>query len=77
MHRIALTTAVLCAGLAWPVLAQVTPEGYTDDSFCTADYSPGETDERYSSEFGEMDLDDDGMVSQEEYIKCRKAAAEA
>jgi hypothetical protein len=76
MHRTALLAAALTAGLAWPVFAQVTPEGYTDESFCTADYSPGETDDRYSSEFGEMDLNDDGMVSQDEYIKCRKTAAE-
>ena len=50
---------------------------YTDGSFCTADYSPEDgSAEQASSEFAEMDLDGDGMVSQQEYRACRTAAAE-
>ena len=67
---------VLGSGMA---LAQsdVTTNVYTDNSFCTSDYSPatdGEQEEQSRTEFAEMDLDDDGMVSQDEYIECRKAA---
>jgi len=67
---------VLGSGMA---LAQsdVTTNVYTDNSFCTSDYSPatdGDQEEQSRTEFAEMDLDDDGMVSQDEYIECRKAA---
>ncbi len=49
---------------------------YGDGSFCTADYSPeGDAAQQAGSEFAEMDLDGDGMVSQQEYAKCRTAAA--
>ena len=50
--------------------------GYGDGSFCTIDYAPqGDAAQRAGSEFAEMDLDGDGMVSQQEYAKCRTAAA--
>uniref|UniRef100_UPI001CB8D2CD hypothetical protein n=1 Tax=Tateyamaria sp. syn59 TaxID=2576942 RepID=UPI001CB8D2CD len=67
---------VLGSGMA---LAQsdVTTNVYTDNSFCTSDYSPvtdGDQEEQSRTEFAEMDLDGDGMVSQDEYIECRKAA---
>ncbi len=57
--------------------AQVQQESiYSEDSFCTAEYSPGnDTGPQAESKFAEMDLDGDGMVSQEEYQKCRMAAA--
>ena len=49
---------------------------YDDGSFCTADYAPeGDATQQAGSEFAEMDLDGDGMVSQQEYAKCRMAAA--
>ena len=54
---------VLGSGMA---LAQsdVTTNVYTDNSFCTSDYSPatdGDQEEQSRTEFAEMDLDDDGM----------------
>ena len=49
---------------------------YSDNSFCTADYAPDNQADQTGSEFAEMDLDGDGMVSQQEYQKCRAAAAE-
>lgn len=50
---------------------------YSDDSFCTANYAPdGDASQQTGSEFAEMDLDGDGMVSQQEYQQCRTAAAE-
>ncbi len=49
---------------------------YSDNLFCTAEYSPGaDSGSQAGSEFAEMDLDGDGMVSQEEYRKCRIAAS--
>lgn len=78
MRCVVPLAAVLTAGLAWPALAQeVTPEVYTDGSFCTAEYSPEDSDDHYTSEFAAMDLNGDGMVDQDEYIKCRRAAAGA
>lgn len=89
MNRILSTVAILAAGIAAPALGQnqdVSPETYMDGKFCSANYSPEtsgdaaaaeETDARYDSEFAEMDTDGDGMVSQAEYIACRKAAAES
>ncbi|WPY96504.1 hypothetical protein T8T21_17275 (plasmid) [Limimaricola variabilis] len=39
---------------------------YGEGSFCTADYSPeGDAAQQAGSEFAEMDLDGDGMVSQQ------------
>jgi Ca2+-binding EF-hand superfamily protein len=71
------STVVLTAGLAGAALAQETGTG-----FCTADYMPhprgaegiAGLDERYASEFAEMDTDGDGMVSQAEFVACREAA---
>ncbi len=50
--------------------------GYGDGSFCTADYSSeGDAAQQAGSDFAEMDRDGDGMVSQQEYVKCRTASA--
>lgn len=82
------TAAVFAAAFAAPAFGQnqeVSPATYTDHSFCSADYSPSagageaaaeELDAQSASEFAEMDLDEDGMVSQDEYIACRRAANE-
>lgn len=67
---------VLGSGMAM-AQSDVTTNVYTDNSFCTSDYSPatdGDQEEQSRTEFAEMDLDGDGMVSQDEYIECRKAA---
>ena len=49
---------------------------YSDGAFCTANYAPeGDTTQQAGSEFAEMDIDGDGMVTQEEYRQCRMAAA--
>ncbi len=74
------TAALLATGLAMPVIAQsdTTKSAYSDGSFCTAGYSPaadGDKEDQSKSEFAEMDLDGDGMVTQEEYVACREAAA--
>ena len=49
---------------------------YGDGTFCTADYAPeGDAAQQAGTEFAEMDLNGDGMVSQQEYRQCRTAAA--
>lgn len=74
------SAALLALGLALPAAAQQnddTETGYAEASFCTADYAPDEESDaeaRHASEFAEMDLDEDGMVSQEEFSACRAAA---
>ncbi|WP_370160395.1 c-type cytochrome [Limimaricola soesokkakensis] len=76
------SAALLALGLVLPAAAQQnddTGPGYAEASFCTADYAPdaeADAEARHASEFAEMDLDEDGMVSQEEYSACREAAEE-
>ncbi|MGR3592181.1 MAG: c-type cytochrome [Limimaricola soesokkakensis] len=76
------SAALLALGLGLPAMAQQnddTGPGYAEASFCTADYAPdaeADAEARHASEFAEMDLDEDGMVSQEEYSACREAAEE-
>lgn len=87
MNRMLSTAVVLAAAFAAPVFSQeVSPETYLDGEFCSANYSPESSGEQASgeamdaqnnAEFAEMDLNDDGMVSQDEYIACRRAAAES
>jgi len=71
--------ALLALGLSLPAAAQQddTESNPAEASFCTPDYAPEDGDDaeaRHASEFAEMDLDEDGMVSQEEYTACRTAA---
>lgn len=74
------SAALLALGLGLPAAAQQDGDaetGYAEPSFCTTDYAPDvqeDAEARHASEFAEMDLDEDGMVSQEEYSACRAAA---
>ncbi|MGR3633365.1 MAG: c-type cytochrome [Limimaricola soesokkakensis] len=74
------SAALLAFGLGFPAAAQQNDDAepsYAEASFCTPDYAPDEeadAEARHASEFADMDLDEDGMVSQEEYSACRTAA---